>query len=62
MTSSTERLYYRDSYLREFTARVVRMAPAGEMTEVVLERTAFYRRAAASPQIWAPSAVRRLPA
>src|SRR5512133_2682122 len=42
MTSGTERLYYRDSYQKEFTARVVRSAQAGGQTEVVLDRTAFY--------------------
>ncbi|HEX9016866.1 MAG TPA: DHHA1 domain-containing protein [Chloroflexota bacterium] len=49
MTSGTERLYYRDSYLREFTARVVRATPAGDQTEVVLDRTAFYPEGGGQP-------------
>ena len=34
----TERLYQRDSYLREFEARVAAVSPEG----VVLDRTAFF--------------------
>ena len=47
--SSTERLYYRDSHLKEFTARVVRADPAGGQTEVVLDRTAFYPEGGGQP-------------
>ena len=36
----TERLYYQDSYLRDFEARVVEIANAGR--RVYLDRTAFY--------------------
>jgi len=45
----TERLYYRDSYMKEFTARVVRTGPAGGQTEVVLDRTAFYPEGGGQP-------------
>ena len=47
--SSTERLYYRDSHLKEFTAHVVRANPAGGQTEVVLDRTAFYPEGGGQP-------------
>lgn len=41
----TERLYYSDSYLREFSARVVRKTDRG----VVLDRTAFYPAGGGQP-------------
>ena len=47
----TERLYYRDSMLREFDASVVSVAPAssGSNFEVVLDRTAFYPTSGGQP-------------
>ena len=41
----TERLYYLDPYLKEFTARVVRTTDKG----VVLDRTAFYPTGGGQP-------------
>jgi len=41
----TERLYHADSYLREFTARVVAHAAWKGAPSVVLDRTAFYPEA-----------------
>jgi alanyl-tRNA synthetase len=41
----TERLYYQDPYLKEFTARVVRMTDDG----VVLDRTAFFPTGGGQP-------------
>jgi alanyl-tRNA synthetase len=38
----TERLYYHDSFLREFDARVLLCRAAGAQFHVVLDRTAFY--------------------
>lgn len=39
----TERLYYNDPHLMDFTARVVRVEPADDdRTHVTLDRTAFY--------------------
>ena len=38
----TERLYYDDSYLRNFTARVERTFTEGDRSIVVLDRTCFY--------------------
>ncbi|MCC7416994.1 MAG: hypothetical protein IT176_07600 [Acidobacteria bacterium] len=38
----TDRLYYADSYLREFDARVVRVSHAADRLLVTLDRTAFY--------------------
>lgn len=43
----TERLYYTDSYLRDFTARVVDRAEDG--TVVYLDRTAFYPTSGGQP-------------
>lgn len=45
----TERLYYTDSFLREFDARVLECRPAGERFEVVLDRTAFYPASGGQP-------------
>jgi alanyl-tRNA synthetase len=44
-----ERLYYRDPYLREFTAHVVACQPAGERYAVRLDRTAFYPDSGGQP-------------
>lgn len=38
----TEKLYYRDSHLHEFTARVTGCAPEGERWLVTLDKTAFF--------------------
>ena len=43
----TERLYYQDSYLREFRARVVETA--GDGRRVYLDRTAFYPTSGGQP-------------
>ncbi len=43
----TERLYYTDSYLREFQARVVERSPGG--LTVYLDRTAFYPASGGQP-------------
>lgn len=43
----TERLYYTDSYLREFSARVVERAADG--CTVYLDRTAFYPSSGGQP-------------
>jgi alanyl-tRNA synthetase len=43
----TERLYYTDSYLREFTARVIDGSPDG--CTVYLDRTAFYPTSGGQP-------------
>jgi alanyl-tRNA synthetase len=43
----TERLYYQDSYLREFRARVVEVADDGR--RVYLDRTAFYPTSGGQP-------------
>src|ERR1035437_11198857 len=46
----TERLYYLDGYLREFTARVVRTGPdARGGVRVYLDRTAFYPESGGQP-------------
>jgi alanyl-tRNA synthetase len=45
----TERLYYRDSFLREFDARVESCEHAGERWKVVLDRTAFYPTSGGQP-------------
>jgi alanyl-tRNA synthetase len=43
----TERLYYTDSYVREFAARVVDRSPDGRT--VYLDRTAFYPTSGGQP-------------
>ena len=43
----TERLYYTDSYVREFAARVVDASPDGRT--VYLDRTAFYPTSGGQP-------------
>ena len=43
----TERLYYRDSYLTEFRARVVDASP--DHTRIYLDRTAFYPTSGGQP-------------
>ena len=45
----TERLYYTDSYLREFTARVIRTDTDPLGVRVYLERTAFYPESGGQP-------------
>ncbi|HEX5425598.1 MAG TPA: DHHA1 domain-containing protein [Candidatus Acidoferrales bacterium] len=49
----TDRLYYRDSFLREFDAQVVSCepnpGPAGDRWRVVLDRTAFYPTSGGQP-------------
>ncbi|MHB0868865.1 MAG: alanyl-tRNA editing protein [Chloroflexota bacterium] len=45
----TDRLYYRDSYLTEFTARVLETRSADGHHEVVLDRTAFYPEGGGQP-------------
>ena len=45
----TERLYYTDSFLREFDGQALECRPAGERFEVVLDRTAFYPASGGQP-------------
>lgn len=46
----TERLYYHDSFLREFDARVLRQEPAPEgRARIWLDRTAFYPASGGQP-------------
>jgi len=45
----TERLYYRDSFMREFDARVVSCEQERERWKVVLDRTAFYPTSGGQP-------------
>ncbi|MGH9714793.1 MAG: alanyl-tRNA editing protein [Candidatus Acidiferrales bacterium] len=45
----TERLYYRDSFMRQFDARVESCERAGERWKVVLDRTAFYPTSGGQP-------------
>ncbi len=45
----TERLYYHDSFLREFDAKVVSCEPVGKRYEVLLDRTAFYPASGGQP-------------
>jgi alanyl-tRNA synthetase len=45
----TERLYYNDSFLREFDATVLECTPAGERWQVILDKTAFYPSSGGQP-------------
>ena len=45
----TQRLYYDDSFIREFDARVITCVPANDRFEVVLDRTAFYPTSGGQP-------------
>lgn len=45
----TERLYYRDSFLREFDAQALSCEPDGGRWKVVLDRTAFYPASGGQP-------------
>ena len=47
MSDMTERLYYNDAYLRDFTARVIETAPDG--LTVFLDRSAFYPTSGGQP-------------
>ncbi|MGC8782392.1 MAG: alanyl-tRNA editing protein [Anaerolineae bacterium] len=46
---NTERLYYQDAYLREFTARVTARRPMDGRLAVALDRTAFYPTGGGQP-------------
>lgn len=45
----TERLYYHDSFLREFDAQVISCEPEGDRWKIVLDRTAFYPTSGGQP-------------
>ncbi len=45
----TERLYYHDSFLREFDAQVLSAQPEGGRWRIVLDRTAFYPASGGQP-------------
>ncbi len=45
----TDRLYYRDAYLREFDARVTRLGRRDNRTLITLDRTAFYPTSGGQP-------------
>ena len=49
MPDLTARLYYADSYLRSFQARVVERLVVGQSPAVVLDRTAFYPASGGQP-------------
>ena len=45
----TDKLYYKDTYLREFTARVINCEQVKKGFEIVLDRTAFYPEGGGQP-------------
>jgi alanyl-tRNA synthetase len=47
--SMTERLYYTDSFLREFEACVISCVPSGNNFHIVLDRTAFFPTSGGQP-------------
>src|SRR5580692_5309922 len=49
MSEATERLYYHDSFLREFDAQVISCEKDGERWKIVLDRTAFYPTSGGQP-------------
>ncbi len=48
-TDLTDRLYYHDSFLREFDAMVVSCTPEGPRWKVILDKTAFYPTSGGQP-------------
>ncbi|MGB8835415.1 MAG: alanyl-tRNA editing protein, partial [Candidatus Acidiferrales bacterium] len=48
-TDLTDRLYYRDSFLREFDAQVVSCDREGDRWKVILDQTAFYPTSGGQP-------------
>jgi alanyl-tRNA synthetase len=48
-TDLTDRLYYHDSFLREFDATVVSCTPNGPRWKVILDKTAFYPTSGGQP-------------
>ena len=48
-TAVTERLYYHDSFLREFDAQVISCEKDGDRWRVILDRTAFYPTSGGQP-------------
>ena len=49
MNMATEKLYYRDSHMREFDARVISCTQGKHGYDVVLDRTAFYPEGGGQP-------------
>jgi alanyl-tRNA synthetase len=49
MTEATERIYYHDSFLREFDAQVISCEKDGERWKIVLDRTVFYPTSGGQP-------------
>jgi alanyl-tRNA synthetase len=49
MSDATERLYYHNSFLREFDAEVISCEQDGERWKIVLDRTAFYPTSGGQP-------------
>lgn len=49
MKMSTEKLYYQDSFLHSFSAKVLSCEPQGKSWSVVLDRTAFYPEGGGQP-------------
>ena len=45
----TQKLYYEDPYLREFSAAVLSCEPAGELWKIALDQTAFYPEGGGQP-------------
>jgi alanyl-tRNA synthetase len=48
-TDLTDRLYYHDSFLREFDATVISCTPQGPRWKVILNKTAFYPTSGGQP-------------
>ena len=48
-TAVTDRLYYHDSFLKEFDAEVISCEPDGDRWRVILDRTAFYPTSGGQP-------------
>ena len=60
MPEATERLYYRDSFLREFDAQVISCEKEGDCWKVVLDRTAFYPTSGGQPHDTGTTAAREV--
>ena len=52
--ADTKRLYYEDVYIKEFRGTVTECRKTDKGYRILLDQSAFIRKAAGSPAIWVP--------